>query len=288
MLGYVTFSKEGPQKVVTESLPRDKKDLERKIAEKFADALSAFHKRTLHFIERNDDPENDPFPDVLARIDGRQIGIELVEVINSKNAAVTSLRRKYLAKIQEGLNQFSQDLYGLEIHINDWDQHPPYPKWHAAKKREEIIQRFISGFESIRKELGDIEPGQLRAYNWGPGPNGAVVRAGVFRRSKKKNQAPHYLTTGSLGENVPDIAHQLARTIKGKCEKYSEHSFKYPLWLLAHETDFYRCENPPSPCVLVASEFLTSKEHPFSEVWYFHPVAGNLHGALECVFQERK
>lgn len=76
-LGHIVFPKDGPAYREHELLPTDKDQLELLIARKFVQAMQARFGRTLAEPTRGD-----RFPDFLTSENGREIWLEVTEVVN--------------------------------------------------------------------------------------------------------------------------------------------------------------------------------------------------------------
>lgn len=81
-VGHIVFPKSGAPYPVVEALPESKDELERVIAQKFVDALRERFNRELDSPRRGD-----TWPDFWTHEAGRQIGLEVVEIVNPELAA---------------------------------------------------------------------------------------------------------------------------------------------------------------------------------------------------------
>jgi len=111
-LGHIVFSNKGPVRKVIERLPENKEELENAIVNRFAGALTHFYKRHIENIEKSD-----PWPDFEGYEGKDTIGIEIVELVNSRHNILRRTQEEYkdaiLEKMGDSVNLFS----GLHITV---------------------------------------------------------------------------------------------------------------------------------------------------------------------------
>jgi hypothetical protein len=131
--------------LVVEPLPETKEELERAIVDRFLSVLRA-RGHNIGRPERGPDP-----PDVVVQIDGTQVGIEVVEVIDPEHAQRRAVQEQYLRALLPLLQDLEEQLDGIAMTIVDGYQDPMWPS--VASKQGQNLVRFLS--EKVRSLAHD-------------------------------------------------------------------------------------------------------------------------------------
>lgn len=107
--------------MIVEPLPEEKEDLELAIVERFLNGLRG-NGREVGRPERGADP-----PDAVVQIDGAQVGIEVVEVIDPDHAQRRAVQQQYLRAMLPLLHDLEAQLEGVAMTVVDDYQEPMWP-----------------------------------------------------------------------------------------------------------------------------------------------------------------
>lgn len=248
-----------------EALPESPKGLETTIVRKFIGALQ-------HFEGRHLEPPvaNEPWPDFVTREGERQVGIEVVEVINPDHAQKRRTQQLYAAHVQELLDDALPQFAGLRIQLDDGYQDPPYPALSSAAGRA-LAESLAHNLREAEQTLQQLPVGRGRYLRWQAGPDVPNTGAIVTRQAPYESGiAVRIQYLGSFPESQDFQERRLVATIEGKIDKQYTRYAAGPLLLLAYGQDVPVADTE----VDQARAGLRSGSHRFDEVWYFFPYAG--------------
>jgi hypothetical protein len=114
----------GRVRLIHEELPATKDELEAAIIRKFVGALE---ERTGTRLELSPRAEPNDWPDFEGTLEGRKIGIEIVEAVDPDHARKRSRQGEYLRELLPRVADLEMDLRGLCLTIVDGYQEPEWP-----------------------------------------------------------------------------------------------------------------------------------------------------------------
>lgn len=259
--GIITLKFTGEVTTEIEDLPDNNKELEKVVGKKFADVLAAKTGRKLEIIGLGEDP-----PDIIAKEDGKEFGVEITEVINAKEQVKEDLQSHYARKIYNLLRNESELLRGFSFSIEDGNQ-IKYPRVNTAKGKK-IVGEFS---KAIRQSAID-----LKTMSFAAGVNmkkscdlidGQLeIRVVVSRLDSSSGEKYGINLYSPYDEGTPEEQKLfLWNTINKKLNK--RWNMNMPTMLLVYENDSYRGEI--QNYFSIARNNCNESPHGYFEIWYF-------------------
>ena len=278
-LGHIIFSKKGHVKKVIEQLPENKEELEQAIVNRFAGALTHFHKRHIENINKSD-----PWPDFEGYEGKDTIGIEIVEIVNSRHNILRRRQEEYQAAILEQLGDSVNLFSGLHITLNDSYQMPPYPKINSPEGQE-IVTIFVKNLAECANEIANYEVGRVFIREWQE--EDGKPKIGIYGRRIAHREAklpPQIAFLGTFPESLDKVRSLLAEVVQHKINKSYTPYEKGHLILLVYEVGTISVDPGNSEAIQRTQNVLEKNQHNFDEVWYIFPYAERNLGALHKVW----
>ncbi len=278
-LGHIVFPKKGPVRKVIEQLPENKEGLEQAIVNRFAGALTHFYKRHIENIEKSD-----PWPDFEGYEGKDTIGIEIVELVNSRHNILRRTQEEYQAAILEQMGDSVNLFSGLHITLNDSYQMPPYPKVNSPEGQE-IVTIFVENLVECADEIANYEVGRVFIREWQKEdgkPKIAIYGRRIAPREAKLPPQIGFL--GTFPESLDKVRSLLAEVVQHKIDKSYTSYEKGHLILLVYEVGTISVDPGNSEAIHRAQNVLENNQHHFDEVWYIFPYAERNLGALHKVW----
>ena len=277
-LGHVVLRGKGRRAIPsTEQLPTEKGALEARIVEKFVKVLRRSHRRNLTIIR----PLTEDDHDYLCRENGKDVKIQITEVINPRHAELRGIQQKYAQRISASIKEIAPELRGLYIVLEDAYQAPRYPT-PGSSEGKRIIESYKEKFKANLDQLKKLPPRLLHRKNWVIGRN--RYRCGFYAVRGPQNESGP-LPSPWFSESFPYTDEEqnvlLANAIRKKVGKryatsallLAYHVLGAPLTPRQELEPFRR-----------ATRVLEEDDHAFSEVWYFVPMAGGMRGCAHRVW----
>lgn len=170
-LAQITFRAAGGVHGTVESLPPVKEDLELAIARKFVASLQ---------VEGlGPEPKRaDPWPDVEVSLDGRVVGIEVVEVINPEHAQKRTTQERYLAAVLPMLDDLEERLDEVVMSVVDGYQEPRWPN-PSSPEGQRLVMHLAERIRGVSSELAAM-PRNGRFYREWNDFEGSSLRIGLL------------------------------------------------------------------------------------------------------------
>jgi hypothetical protein len=261
---HIVFPKQGPVRRVIEEMPREKGELELRVARQFVNSV---RHQGVYLNEPRPGP--DP-PDVVCNTpDGQEIGLELVEIVNEPLRQLQEMRSTYRDALWHALGDDLLHFDGCRVSLCDSAEPPLLPKVSSAAGQ--VCLRHLADFlRSVGKEVHTLQVGKTR--NWWTTHPERKIWVAVERRLPPgepvrlelhwEGGGPGYRTDVSRG--------LLTGAVRLKAKLYAKPTTAKFL-LLAYSIDTLLDEDDPD--VIEARQFLDTTKHPFDEVWYSLPMA---------------
>jgi hypothetical protein len=268
-LAAISWPAGGGVRMIREELPPAKDDLEAAIVKKFVGALREHDGRCLELIPRED--SND-WPDFEGKLEGRKIGIEVVEAILPDHARKRSKQDEYLAELLPRLAGLEAELEGLCLTINDNYQSPEWPP--AASKQGQLLLKHLR--ERLTTDVPVLQRiSRADSRTWA---NDLGVHTGIMAmRGRRIDGSPPEPIDLRFSGTFPTDSTLLARCVAGKLGKQYTTYSGGDLWLLAYNEHGFTAE---SESITIAREILATNEYPFAAAWSFFPFPSQDGGVL--------
>ncbi len=226
-------------------------------------------------------PERGSWPDFEGKLDGQRVGVELAEIVDPAEARNRSVRDEYLTQILENIDDLLPRFVGLWIMLNDGFQDAQ--EWPPLGSRNgKALAAIISkGLHDLADELEALDD-KVMIRSWSDDPKAGLSAHRVAPRDKgtpAEVSFPQGVYFGYPGKGTE----LLATTILSKVSKRYT-TFDGHLWLLLYETEATWAGFERDEAFKAAHLDLEKAAHPFDEVWYFHPYAGEDMGSLHRIW----
>lgn len=249
----------------TEMLPEDDRLAEALVAERFATGLVRSG-RTARVLERVGE-----FPDARLEVDGVEVGLELVEVVNSRLRARNVKRRWYGAALRDALAAVSPALTGVTLLIDDGAAEDLWPREGTTSARG-VVRDLAQAVFANAGQLAELPPHRQGLIDAPPGALAAAPDAPVtitcYHREDDDPMVVRVMERGH--ERADERASVLETAVAAKVN--AGYRYGSPLWLLAWTTRGYVTG------VLArwrAWDMAESTGHPFDSVWGLELSVGN-------------
>lgn len=256
--------------LVQEELPTDKSQLELRICNKFVQALRRLGRDLRDPISIPDRPH-----DCWCYEDNWEVAIELTEAAIPRVAEAQSLREQYASRIRGDLTAVADRLSGLRIQLRLGDDVRRWPPPGLMKGRK-IITSFHGSIVASVGELAVLPVNHFLPKRWAV----AGLRCGfsaIRFAEPSSSVGPIVHHEGGIATFENEMEESLPKAIKRKLDKHYAQSDEYRLLLVVYhtqggiaytETELYRRSR----------KLLALIDHPFDEVWYVVPLAGDAYG----------
>lgn len=283
-IGHVVFRGKGRgTEYVVEHLCTDKQQLEQQICKKFVECLRR-QGRTVS----DPSPDSTGSHDAFYTEDGHLVCVELTEVICPRHAEIRSLRGQYTDRVSDALDSARADLNGLKIELELVDEYQ-FDRWPKAGSRRgrEILHRFKEELLAMRQKLIGLPQGHFDSKRWTVGRD--KLRCGFMATRVAPAGSgirPEFRCSEVIGYTTEEIHELLPTAIGKKINKNYSPQADGKLILLVYQVlgSPLAEHHEPEPFVR-ARELLNGVSHPFDEVWYLFPMAGDAHGCVSLVWQ---
>lgn len=277
-LAQITFRAAGGVHGTVESLPPVKEDLELAIARKFVASLQ---------VEGlGPEPKRaDPWPDVEVSLDGRVVGIEVVEVINPEHAQKRTTQERYLAALLPMLDDLEERLDEVVMSVVDGYQEPRWPN-PSSPEGQRLVVHLAERIRGVSSDLAAM-PRNGRFYREWNDFEGSSLRIGLLASRGRRIVATSesgvdLIFSGTFPSDVATVRGLLAATVTGKIAKSYTPYPKGELWLLAYSQDFSAVDEDS---VAYARQIVQSHSHNFDAIWAFFPFPGDRGGQASQLFR---
>ena len=264
----------GKSTTIAEWLPLEKEALERHIVAKFLGALKRTHNLTL-----STPTPGSPWPDFETTAGDTKVGIEVVEVVDGQQLLRLRLQERYASRVCELIGDERLRFAGVSIHMADVYDDPRDPLL-STQAAEELAQSLAEGIRAAAGRLESLEFDETTAFLCQPRPHLPRVTALAFRFDPPGSDRVGVIQFH--GSRRLSAAPLLQAIIKKVGKRYTRYAAGR-LWLLAYDTGF-SMEPPPSRAASEAKALLLQRSHPFDEVWYFYPFAGEGRGFVDRIW----
>lgn len=270
-LGHATFRGRGKGwQLVQELLPREKIHLEHRVCKKFVGA-----------IRRTGRKLTDPWPtpdgphDCVCREDGVDVEIQLTEAAIPRVSAVETQREQYTAGIRSEITHLAPSLTGLQfqLELGDGISRLPRPGTPSGRK---IIASFADALDNTRVGLNALAVNHFLTRRW-------IVRdskcgyVAIRFAPPSSGAGATVRTAGGITMLGDEMEESLPEAIARKIAKRYTKPSTAKLWLVAYHVHCGLAYNDQKPYEK-SHRLLEQSGHPFDEVWYFVPLAGEADG----------
>lgn len=266
--------RKGKSTTIVEWLPSEGKALEGHIVAKFLGALKGTRNLNLSIPT-----PGSPWPDFETTEGDTKIGIELVEVVDGQQLLRLRLQERYASRVCELLGDERLRFAGVSIHMADVYDDPRDPLL-SSPAAEELAQSLAEGIRAAAARLESLEFDEKTAFLCQTRPHLPKVTAFASRFDPPGSGRLGVIQfLGSRRLSAAPLLQAITKKVGMQYTRYAAGR----LWLLAYDTGFV-IEPPPSRAASEAKALLLQRSHPFDEVWYFYPLAGENRGSVERIW----
>ncbi len=270
-LGHAVFRGKGKGwHLVQEELPTDKSQLELRICKKFVQALRRLGRDLSDPISTSDRPH-----DCMCKEDKLEVAIQLTEATIPRIAQAQNMREQYASRIRENLTALADRLSGLRIQLQLGDDVRRWPRPDSVKGWK-IITSFHDSMVGSVDELAVLSVNHFFPKRW------TVVgfRCGysaIRLAEPSPSVGPSVHHAGGIATFENEMEESLPKAIKRKLDKHYAKSAEYRLFLVVYQTQG-GIAYTETELYTRSRKLLGLIDHPFDEVWYFVPLAGDACG----------
>jgi hypothetical protein len=286
-LGVVEMSGRGVRPII-EYLGKTKEEIEASIIHKFAGALKHFESRKLTEIKKIHSH------DFRAKEGDLIWDIELTDIVEPRHAATFSIRSQYHEEIMKRLPVKRDYLSGIDILIDDHNQNPRFPK-ASSQSGSEIIDTIISTLAGMQSGLSSLPTN--RWFSVDLSSKKAIRRQLklVFRKLETMKGFTRIGFSHAYSGTYQEYIEQVLKAIKIKYKKNYSKNSKILIMLVLYDLIGYHFVRTLRGYsfeykkeMQLCREFLARNDHPFKQVYYFHPFPQKDIGHLVRIWQVRR
>lgn len=272
-LGHGVFLGKGKGwKSVQEDLPTDKSQRELCICKKFVGALRRVERKLSCPVSISGGPH-----DCMCSENDMDIVIQMTEATIPRVAAVQSLRQQYATRIQAEVAPLATDLVGLlfQLQLGGGFTVMPGPNTPIGRR---VIGSFRKAITPVFNDLDQLEVKYFLPRRWTV--DGLQCGFVAIRfASRLSGIGPIIRHDGSITTDPGEMEESLPNSIQRKLAKRYAKPTEGKLFLLAYDLHgSIACERQEPDPYRRSRELLRQWNHPFDEVWYFVPLAGDANG----------
>lgn len=274
-LASIVFSKSGKVWKQTEELPREQKQIELVIGEKFVGSLAHFRDIQLSQLQKSLDEPGDL---ICQDANGKQIKIQMAEAIDVTGEKLRKQRQSYLEELRRRHPGLLTALKGFRLTLTADENEPQLPNINSDKGQKAIdeLASFLGG---LAGSLATLKPGKRRVKK------SQISGIEFFADCEHGTSVdlPVQLHWGGGRHFNPEEPRlPLVNVVLQKIEKYGKP--KGPFWLVIYSSDFPL--RPEDEEMVQARTILAKRSHPFDMVWFLFPYNNRAVGHLVQLWPE--
>jgi hypothetical protein len=273
--GHVAFPRSGPPRFVTEELPRKQPDLELAIGSKFVASLERFHGIHLDGIAKAGQ-EDEP-ADLVCRLAGEgPLGMQVVEAVDDSSRQLQQMRSTYRDAIERNLRREEGVFSGCTVTLVD-EAVPPFLPPVDSDRGTECLRILTDQIRVVASKASGLPTGRPRSWTVCTHSPKRTIGIIVERIVAAGLDAPCRLRwSGSAFICRDPSKSAVVSAVRGKIEKRYDKPARRDFWLLAYSVEWPLGEDDPD--IMEVRRILEQSAHPFDQVWYFFPYAGEALG----------